>query len=104
MEENKPYKRKQYIVDRAFQFKYTFIILFVMFLTAFVSGFTVFYVIWNSVIEEFFFVPDAAKKLGEIFIMTTQLLLVPIIVLTVVFIITGILFSHRIAGPVYRIE
>ncbi|MCE5299375.1 MAG: methyl-accepting chemotaxis protein, partial [Spirochaetia bacterium] len=61
-------------------------------------------VIWNRVIDEFFFVPEASKKLGDIFIQTGELLIVPVLLLSVLFVIAGIILSHKVAGPLYRVE
>ncbi|MBN2754038.1 MAG: methyl-accepting chemotaxis protein [Candidatus Goldbacteria bacterium] len=102
--ETKGYKRKIYIVDKKFQYKFVLMLLFFILITVFTVSFTTFYVIWQNVIEEFFFVPEASKKLGDIYIKTTELLILPLIVLSVVSCIAGILISHRIAGPVYRMK
>jgi methyl-accepting chemotaxis protein len=102
--ETKGYKRKIYIVDKKFQYKFVLMLLFFILITVFTVSFTTFYVIWQNVIEEFFFVPEASKKLGDIYVKTTELLILPLIVLSVVSCIAGILISHRIAGPVYRMK
>jgi methyl-accepting chemotaxis protein len=102
--EQKAYKRKTYIVNRRFQFKYIFIILSVMLITVFSVSFTTFYVVWKNVIDSFFFVPEAAKKLADIYVRTAQLLVLPVLFLSACAIAAGIIFSHRIAGPVYRVK
>ncbi len=98
------YKRRQYIVDKKFQFKYLFYILVTMFTTVIIVSFTIFFVIWEKIIKEFFYVPDAAKRLSDIFISTSEILIIPIIILLIIFSIVAILFSHKIAGPIYRVE
>jgi len=100
----KVYKRRVYIINRKFQLKYLFIIISVMLITVAAVSFTTFYLVWDKVIEEFFFVPDAAGKLGYILVNTTKMLLVPVILLTAVFTVAGVLLSHRVAGPLYRVE
>lgn len=102
--EQRTYKRRIYIINRKFQFRYLFIILAVMIIAIGAVSFTTFYIIWDRVINEFFFVPDAAQKLSGIFIKTSQALIVPVIVLMLIFSLIGVLFSHRIAGPLYRVE
>jgi len=104
MEQKQFYKRRIYIINKSFQFKYLFIILSVMLITVGTVYFTTFYVIWNNVINEFFFVPDAARKLGDIFVKTSELLVAPIAALAIIFSVAGILFSHKIAGPLYRVQ
>ena len=98
------YKRHIYIINRKFQFKYLFIILFTMLVTVATISFTTFYVIWDSVIDEFFYIDGAREKLADIFNHTSYLLLIPLGVLTAVFIVAGILLSHKVAGPLYRVE
>jgi|DewCreStandDraft_4_1066084.scaffolds.fasta_scaffold00712_67 signal transduction histidine kinase len=98
------YKRRQYIVDKKFQYKYLFNILTMTFFTIIVVAFTTFFILWEKIIKEFFYIPDAAKKLGDIFISTSQILILPVIILIVIFSIIAILFSHKIAGPIYRVE
>ena len=83
------YKRRIYIINRKFQFKYLFMILAVMLITVASVWFTTFYIIWDSVIEEFFFVPEASKKLGDIFIKTSELMIIPIILLAGIFSVIG---------------
>jgi len=102
--EKKPYKRHTYIINKKFQVKYLFIIITVMLITVATVSFTTFYFVWDRIIEEFFFVPDAAKKLGHILVNTTKMLVLPVIVLAVVFAFAGVLLSHRVAGPIYRVQ
>ncbi len=98
------YKRKQYIVDKPFQFKYLFYVLTMMISTVIIVSFTIFFVTWDKIIKEFFYIPDAAKKLADIFISTSQILIVPVLILIAIFSIIAIFFSHKIAGPIYRVE
>jgi methyl-accepting chemotaxis protein len=100
----KAYKRRTYIVNRRFQFKYIFIILSVMLITVFSVSFTTFYIVWKNVIDSFFFVPEAARKLSGIYMNTARLLILPGLFLAVCAVVAGLIFSHRIAGPVYRVK
>jgi methyl-accepting chemotaxis protein len=98
------YRRKKYIINRKLQFHYLFVILFTMLIAVFSVYFTAFYVVWNSVIDAFFFIPEASRKLADIFTHTSELIVIPVILLAVVFSIAGIFLSHRVAGPLYRVE
>ncbi len=102
--EGKKYERKIYIVDKKFQYKFVLMLIFFIVLTVLTISFTTFYVVWQSVINEFFFVPEAAKKLGDIYLHTSELLIVPLAVLAVIGAVAGVFISHRIAGPVYRVK
>ncbi|MCX8093605.1 MAG: HAMP domain-containing protein [Candidatus Goldbacteria bacterium] len=98
------YKRRQYIIDKKFQFKYLFYILTMMISTVLIVSFTIFFIIWDKIIKEFFYIPDAAKKLSDIFISTSQILIIPVAILLVIFSMISILLSHKIAGPIYRVR
>lgn len=102
--EKKFYIRRQYIVDKKFQYKYLFNILIMTFFTIIIVTLAIFFVLWEKIIKEFFYIPDAAKKLGDIFVSTSQILVLPVIILLLIFSIIAILFSHKIAGPIYRVE
>ncbi len=88
-------KRKQYIVDRKFQIKFIFRLvmleLFAVLISGFVSAFFVFYTFHRT---------TASTGLwGETLIYNIAIL---IGVLAVWIIWRGIIHSHRIAGPAYR--
>ncbi len=100
----KKYKRHIYIINKSFQYKYIFIILSIMLITIFTVSFTTFYIIWSNIIKEYFFIPEASKKLADIFVKTSELLLIPLIILTIIFSIVGVFYSHKIAGPLFRVK
>ncbi len=104
MNEQHNYKRKIFIVNKKYQFRYLFIIISTMLISVASVYFTTFYVIWSKVIDEFFFVPEASKKLAEIFVQTSQLLVIPILLLAAIFTVAGIILSHKVAGPIFRVE
>jgi methyl-accepting chemotaxis protein len=104
MEQKQYYKRRIYLINKKLQFRYLFIILSIMLITVVTVYSTTFLIIWNNVINAFFLVPGAQKKLAEIFIRTSQIMVAPILLLTAVFSIAGIFLSHKVAGPLYRIE
>ncbi len=98
------YRRKIFIVDRKFQFKYIFVLLSLLLISVFTVSFTTFYMIWNQVIDEFFFVPEAAKKMSHIFLSSTWTVAAASVVLGVLSAVAGVFLSHRIAGPIYRVK
>ncbi len=100
----KKYKRHIYIINKSFQYKYIFIILSIILITIFTVSFTTFYIIWSNIIKEYFFIPEASKKLADIFVKTSELLLIPLIILTIIFSIVGVFYSHKIAGPLFRVK
>ena len=97
-------KRRIYIINKKFQFKYLFIILSVMLISVMAVTFSTFYVVWNSVLNEFLSVPEVSSRLGEILFRTSRLILVPVFLLAAIFTFAGVFLSHKIAGPIYRVE
>lgn len=96
-------RRKKYIVNPAFQVRYIGIILLTVFVVALVCILTTFH---SSVTL-------LGEKLGNVYpqgrLVTTLQQVSLIIVLRVIFVIpfvvlAGVILSHKIAGPAYRIE
>ena len=136
------YHRRNYLVNKKFQLKYTLSIVAMLLVVMLVSGFGLYMGMWGSIIENFsnFKVSqnlenakritdyEAARykkgdyRLEKIFreaellssqekatlkkaLQSVNKSLVPKILLLAVYIfIIGIFVSHRIAGPMYRIE
>lgn len=104
MEQKKFYKRKIYIINKDLQFKYMFTILSMIFISVLAVSFVTFYVIWVNVINEFFFIPEAQTKLGDIYIRTSEIVAGCTFLILVIFAVVGMFLSHRVAGPLYRVE
>ena len=136
------YKRKNYLINRKFQLKYTISIVAMLLVVMLATGFGLYMGMWGSIIENFskFKVSqnlenakritdyEAARyhkgdyRLERIFreaeLLSTQekdtlknalrsvnKSLVPKIAILSIFVfLAGILLSHKIAGPMYRIE
>ncbi len=101
------YKRRLIpIVDRAFQFKYTGIILLVAAVTSTVLGFFLLkaYREMNEVIQLAGMAPEIGEKLDaddnkRVFTITVICLIGEVIVLGIL----GLLITHRVAGPIFVI-
>ena len=139
---DKTYKRKNYLINKRFQLKYTFIIVATLLVVMLVTGFAVYMGMWGSIIENFskFKVSQNLEnvkrmtdyetaryqkgdyRLEKIFreaellsaqerdtletaLRSVNRSLVPkILLLAALLSIVCILISHKIAGPMYRIE
>lgn len=97
------FKRKQFIVARKFQLKYTGVILLLMFITA---GFCAYIVYYTTMII-------FGEKLANVYpqghlvsmVRTVNLrILVAMVVASPLIGFLAIFLSHKIAGPIYRIE
>jgi len=96
------YRRTQYIVRKGFQLKYIGLILAVVLISSFIVGYTIYYNSWvllgNSLANVY---PQG--RLAAIFHSVNIKLVINIFFVTILCIGIGIITSHQIAGPIYRI-
>jgi methyl-accepting chemotaxis protein len=119
------YKRKTYVIDKKFQFRFiaAFLVLVVISLVLFSAGFAGYYYIkymmGENIFSEFIVIHKQVIKENEAGepipqtevqppvhrtdIILPAILINNLIILIVVSVI-GIFYSHKIAGPVYRIQ
>jgi len=99
----KRYIRKQYIILFKFQLKYIIYILLFLYFGAAVAGYTVYWTTWVTLGEKLANVYPRGRLI-YIFHDANLKLLINILIITPFFILLGILLSHKIAGPIYRIS
>lgn len=119
------YKRKTYVIDKKFQFRFiaAFLVLVIVSLVLFSAGlagyYYVSYVMGDNIFNEFITISKKVMKENDKGELTSQTEVLPpvnrievilppilinnLIILVVVSII-GIFYSHKIAGPVFRIQ
>ncbi len=95
-------KRKKYLIAAQFQLKYIAYILLFLYIGAAIAGYTVYYTTWTTLGEKLANVYPTSR-LVYIFRSANMTLLFRILLITPLFILIGLVLSHRIAGPVYRI-
>ena len=88
-----------FLIKRTMQLRLTIKFLLITLVLFFISGWVEFITIW-PVIEEF--VPNAVQ--GQLLSQLIFKLVMSGIPLLIIFIVTGIMITHRIAGPLHRIE
>lgn len=97
------YKRRIYLVKRAYQLKFTGIILLFIFLTVFLTGAIAYVTVF----------PYLSKKLANVYPQSRLILILAdanlrllysLLVLTPLAIWIGTLLSHKVAGPWHRLE
>lgn len=103
MQQGAKYRRKQYFVAKKFQLKYVGTILALVFLTAIMCSYLVYYTMMVIMGDKIANVYPQGRLMSivntvNIRILVSMLLLTPIIT------IIGIFASHKIAGPIDRIE
>jgi signal transduction histidine kinase len=96
-------RRNRYIVETGFQLRFVTQILLFMFLAAFISAATIYYSIWMELGDKLAKVYPQGR-LMTIFYATNVKLIFYLGGVSVLVFIVGMLLSHRIAGPVYRIK
>jgi len=97
------FKRKQYIIKRGLQFRFVGIVFALALLASAVTGYTVFATGWTLLGEKLTNVYPQGR-LVAIFRTTNMALARNLFFASPFIFLLGFLFSHRIAGPVYRIE
>lgn len=103
-ESNRPViKRKLYLVSRPFQLKYVGIILALMFLTAALCSWVVYYSAMLHLGDKLANVYPQGRLMAIVNAVNFRILL-SIILMTPLVALIGILLSHKIAGPIYRLE
>lgn len=96
-------KRKQYIVSKQFQLKYVGLILALMFLTAALCSYVMYYSAMLSMGQKLANVYPQGRLIAIVKMVNFRMLLSVILISPLVAVI-GIFLSHKIAGPIYRIE
>lgn len=97
------FKRKQYLVNKGFQLKYIGLILALTFLTAALCSYVVYYTAMINLGEKLANVYPQGRLVSIVKIVNFRILL-SIIFVTPLITIVGILLSHKIAGPIFRME
>ena len=96
------YKRTQYIVRKGFQLKYIGLILAVVLVSSFIVGYTIYYNSWVLLGESLAKVYPQGR-LAAIFHSVNLKIALNVFFVTMLCIGIGIITSHKIAGPIYRI-
>lgn len=95
------HRRRTYLIKTGLQLRYMGIIISTMLLVAFGVGWTIYHTSWSRIANTQDLTID---KLAEIFDNVNGILTRWIVVFVFVIAILSIFVSHKIAGPVYRLE
>ncbi len=96
-------KRRQYFIAKKFQLKYVGLILLLMFATAALCAYVVYYTSMFLMGEKLANVYPQGRLVHIVKIVNFRILL-SLILVTPLVVLIGIFLSHRIAGPIYRME
>ena len=103
MKQDAAYKRTQYFVAKKFQLKYTGMILLLVSLTAVMCSYVIYYTMMLTMGDKLANVYPQGRLMSIVNMVNFRILLTMRLVAPIVIMI-GIYASHRIAGPIYRIE
>ena len=103
MPANPVFRRRKYIIKKGLQFRYIGLIFALVLVASLVTGWTVFATGWHFLGEKLADVYPQGR-LVYVFKATNLALIRNLLLISPLIFLLGLLFSHRIAGPVYRIE
>jgi methyl-accepting chemotaxis protein len=95
-------RRKRYVIAARFQIKYILYILLFLYVGAAIAGYTVYFSTWTTLGEKLAGVYPRGR-LMFIFKQSNLILMVRLLLVSPIFIVIGVILSHRVAGPIYRI-
>lgn len=96
-------KRRRYLISAAFQLKYVGLILIFIFLTAALCSYVVYYSAMLLMGEKLANVYPQGRLMAIVNHVNFRILM-SVLLITPLVALIGILLSHKIAGPIYRME
>lgn len=96
------WRRRKYIIKKGLQFRYIGLVFTLALIASVVTGWTVFATSWHFLGEKLASVYPQGR-LVYVLRATNLALIRNLLLISPLIFIIGLLFSHRIAGPVYRI-
>ncbi|MEZ7893174.1 MAG: HAMP domain-containing protein [Candidatus Wallbacteria bacterium] len=94
------FKRRIFLIKRGLQFRYMGVILTAMFLVSLIVGWTVYFSIWGDISDP----TKKSEELVEVFHQGNEMLIYRMAVVMLMISGLSVFVSHKIAGPVYRLE
>jgi len=97
-------RRKRYLIKKKLQFKYLLFTLLAMFIPTVVFGGALYYLVWQTIASEFAIPEILAENLIPALNRVNMMLLISLPLVFLLMLIFSVFISHKIAGPVYRLE
>ena len=95
--------RRTFLIKKGLQFRYIGVIFALVLLASIVSGYTVFITGWSLLGEKLANVYPQGRLI-QVFRMANVALVRNLLLVSPLIFVLSLLFSHKIAGPLYRIE
>jgi signal transduction histidine kinase len=99
-----PRLRLNYFVKKNLQTKYLLFVLFAMIVPTVICGAALYYTIWQAVAKEIALPESIAESLLPALHNVNVTLLIAIPIIFTLMLILSVFTSHKIAGPIYRLE
>ena len=103
MKQGATYRRTQYLIAKKFQLKYVGMILLLVSLTAIMCSYVVYYTMMLTMGDKLANVYPQGRLISIVNMVNLRILL-SILLVAPLIVLIGIYASHKIAGPIYRIE
>lgn len=103
MAENTPKVRSTYFIKRGFQLRYGFTLFLAMITVALIAGWTTFITTW-TMLSESVSPPEVIIAMTDIFDKVSVVLIGRMLFGIIAIGILSVFISHKIAGPIYRLE
>ena len=104
MQNSAKYRRKRYFIAKKFQLKYVGMILLLVSLTAIMCSYIIYYTMMLTMGDKLANVYPQGRLMSIVNMVNFRILLATIFLVAPLVVIIGIYASHKIAGPIYRIE
>jgi methyl-accepting chemotaxis protein len=99
----KPFRRTKYLIAARFQMKYVGLVLLIMFLTFTLCSIVIYFTMMGFMGEKLARVYPQGRLIYLLNVANLRMILTVLLLSPLIFIL-GIFLSHRIAGPIYRME
>ena len=103
MRQDTTYRRTQYFIAKKFQLRYVGMILLLVYLTAVMCSYVIYYTMMLTMGDKLANVYPQGRLISIVNMVNFRILLSMLLVAPLVIVI-GIYASHKVAGPIYRIE
>lgn len=97
-------RRKRFLVKKELQFRYLRLILIAIILPTLLVVGCLYYLVFSLMAEQLGIPESIAYNLTPVFKKVNFILLFGVPIISILLLFWGLLISHRIAGPIYRLE
>jgi methyl-accepting chemotaxis protein len=101
---SQPHRRRRYFIKSGLQMRYLRLVLLAIILPTFLFALCLYYLIFYLMAEQLGIPESIAYNIIPVLNKINIILLIGLPVISILLLFWGLVISHRIAGPVYRLE